>query len=79
VPDRFVATGEVPATVLLVDDSWVSGAKPQAAATALKAAGAEAVAILTVGRWFKLGYPPNTEWLKNKRKAAWDWHVCCVH
>jgi len=41
VPDRFLATRAVPANVLVVDDSWVSGAKPQAAATALKVAGAK--------------------------------------
>lgn len=78
-PDRFKAVGDVPATVLVVDDSWVSGAKPQAAATALKAAGAQTVGILTVGRWFKLGYAPNTEWLKEKRKATWSWDTCCLH
>jgi len=77
--DRFKAIGDVPETVLIVDDSWVSGAKPQAAATALKEAGARAVGILTVGRWFKLGHPPNTEWLKEKRKATWSWDTCCLH
>lgn len=78
-PDRFVAMGAVTGTVLLVDDSWVTGAKPQAAAAALKAAGAERVAVLTIGRWFNLGYERNTDWLKEKRKPGWRWDTCCLH
>jgi ComF family protein len=37
-------------TVLLVDDVWTSGATARAVAAALRAAGAEAVDILTVAR-----------------------------
>jgi hypothetical protein len=36
--------------VLLVDDSWVSGASAQSAAAALKLAGAARVAIVVIGR-----------------------------
>jgi len=79
VPDRFLATRAVPGNVLVVDDSWVSGAKPQAAATALKVAGAKSVAILTIGRWFTLDYPPNLAWLREKRKVGWSWDTCCLH
>jgi predicted amidophosphoribosyltransferase len=38
------------ADVLLVDDSWVSGASAQSAAAALKLAGAARVAIVVIGR-----------------------------
>ena len=38
------------ANVLLVDDSWVSGASAQSAAAALKLAGAARVAIVVIGR-----------------------------
>jgi len=78
-PHRFVATAAVPPNVLVVDDSWVSGAKPQSAATALRFGGAQAVAILTIGRWFKVGYAPNVDWLKDRRKADWNWDTCCLH
>ncbi|MFC4854332.1 phosphoribosyltransferase [Actinophytocola glycyrrhizae] len=57
-PDRFV----VPATyqpfisgrhVLVVDDTWVSGAKSQSAAIALKNVGAAHVTVLCVTRWLR--------------------------
>lgn len=56
VPDRFVVCSEYrPAVagrhVLVVDDTWVSGGKAQAAALALRQAGASAVTVLCVGRW----------------------------
>lgn len=38
------------ADVLLVDDSWVSGASAQSAAAALKLAGAARVAVVVIGR-----------------------------
>jgi orotate phosphoribosyltransferase len=38
------------ADVLLVDDTWVSGASAQSAAAALKAAGARRVALVVIGR-----------------------------
>lgn len=78
-PDRFKATQPVAGSVLVVDDSWVTGAKPQAAAHALKVAGAHQVAVLTIGRWFKVGQPQNREWLKEKRSPGWSWHTCCLH
>jgi hypothetical protein len=50
-PARFQATDLLPgATVLLLDDTWVSGASAQSAAVALKLAGAAAVAVVVAGR-----------------------------
>lgn len=77
--DRFAATRALQGSVLLIDDSWVSGAKPQCASAALKAGGASVVAVLTIGRWFKTDYAPNVPWLREKRKAGWDWNTCCLH
>ncbi|HEY6276703.1 MAG TPA: hypothetical protein VIX86_10265 [Streptosporangiaceae bacterium] len=50
-PGRCQATS-VPAgaAVLLLDDTWVSGASAQSAAVALKQAGAAAVAVVVAGR-----------------------------
>lgn len=42
--------------VLVVDDTWVSGAKAQSAAIALKAAGARAVTVICVARWLNYLY-----------------------
>ena len=50
-PDRFRAERAGPgASVLLLDDSWVSGASAQSAAAALKRAGARHVAVVVLGR-----------------------------
>jgi hypothetical protein len=50
-PDRFISERTGPgASVLLLDDSWVSGASAQSAAAALKRAGARHVAVVVLGR-----------------------------
>jgi hypothetical protein len=48
--DRFGAGPVAGARVLLLDDSWVSGASAQSAAVALKRAGAAKVAVVVLGR-----------------------------
>jgi hypothetical protein len=58
-PARFQVTGLRPgAAVLLLDDTWVSGASAQSAAVALKLAGAAAVAVVVVGRHLPAVPPP---------------------
>jgi hypothetical protein len=47
---RFVAGPAGGADVLLLDDTWVSGASVQSAAAALKRAGAARVAVVVLGR-----------------------------
>lgn len=48
---RFRAAGSLSgASVLLIDDTWTSGASAQSAAHALKRGGARAVALVVVGR-----------------------------
>jgi hypothetical protein len=47
---RFVAGPAGGADVLLLDDTWVSGASAQSAAVALKRAGAARVAVVVLGR-----------------------------
>jgi hypothetical protein len=48
---RFRAgPGAAEAEVLLLDDTWASGASAQSAAVALKRAGARAVAVVVIGR-----------------------------
>jgi predicted amidophosphoribosyltransferase len=46
----FVAIGEVPAKVVLVDDVYTTGSTANAAATALRAAGAASVDVVTFAR-----------------------------
>ena len=50
-PGRFRAAGRLAgAAVLLLDDTWTSGASAQSAAIALRRAGARRVAVVTLGR-----------------------------
>lgn len=71
---RFQAVGKLNGeSVLLIDDTWTTGASAQSAASALKAAGAGAVAAVVVGRHV------NREWHQNDRKLdalTFDWSEC---
>ena len=49
-PDRFLATPVPRARVLLIDDTWTTGATAQSAAMALRRAGARSVVIVVLGR-----------------------------
>ncbi len=72
-PTRALA-GEA---VLLIDDTWTTGANAQSAAAALKGAGAGAVAAVVIGRHL------NREWHENDRRLRgiarpFDWSRCAL-
>jgi hypothetical protein len=61
--------------VLLIDDTWTTGANAQSAAAALKRAGASHVAAVVIGRHLK------REWRENRARldrlaSAFDWERC---
>jgi hypothetical protein len=63
--------------VLLVDDTWTTGANAQSAGAALKAAGAGPVAAVAIGRHV------NREWHDNDRRllalaGRFDWSHCAL-
>jgi hypothetical protein len=58
------------ADVLLVDDTWVSGASAQSAAAALKAAGARRVALVVIGRHVDPADPRSAEFLRILRSPS---------
>jgi hypothetical protein len=60
----------VGADVLLVDDTWVSGASAQSAAAALKAAGARRVALVVIGRHVDPADPRSAEFLCTLRSQS---------
>ncbi|MDR0945221.1 MAG: phosphoribosyltransferase [Bifidobacteriaceae bacterium] len=65
--------------VLLVDDSWATGANVQSAASALKRAGARHVAALVVGRLLRpAGWPPALAFLTKHAvlDQPFDWSLC---
>jgi hypothetical protein len=62
-------------TVLLIDDTWTTGANAQSAAAALKQAGAGPVAAVVIGRHL------NRDWHENERRLRgitrpFDWSTC---
>jgi predicted amidophosphoribosyltransferase len=63
--------------VLLIDDTWTTGANAQSAAAALKSAGAGPVAAVVIGRHL------NREWHENDRRLRgitrpFDWERCAL-
>jgi adenine/guanine phosphoribosyltransferase-like PRPP-binding protein len=62
--------------VLLIDDTWTTGANAQSAAAALKAAGAGVVGAVVIGRHV------NRDWHGNDRRLralpAFDWTRCVI-
>jgi hypothetical protein len=79
-PFRFQA-GRVPAgaSVLLIDDTWVSGASAQSAAVALKLAGARYVAVVVVGRHVNPDDPRAGPLAASLAPARYDPMSCAVH
>ncbi|HTX33112.1 MAG TPA: hypothetical protein VMD09_17160 [Solirubrobacteraceae bacterium] len=76
-PDRYVAERSLCGEpVLLIDDTWTSGASAQSAAATLKAAGAGVVAAVVIGRHV------NREWHENDRRLRalprFDWSRCAL-
>jgi hypothetical protein len=65
--------------VLLIDDSWVSGASAQSAAAALKLAGARHVAIVVLGRHVDAADPPAGLWAARLRPGEYEMSACAVH
>ena len=77
--DRFAASTELAGEpILLIDDTWTTGANAQSAAAALRNAGAGPVAVVVIGRHL------NRDWGSNDRRlralpTPFDWNrcVCC--
>ena len=78
--DRF-AVGEpaAGASVLLLDDSWVSGASAQSAAAALKLAGARRVATVLLGRHINPADPGAGPFASRLTARPYDPSSCAVH
>ena len=78
-PGKFSPTEDLAGeAILLVDDTWTTGASAQSAAGARKIAGAGKVAVLVIGRHV------NPEWSDNANRLralprGFDWDRCAVH
>jgi hypothetical protein len=67
------------ADVLLIDDTWVSGASAQSAAAALKLAGARRVAIVVLGRHLDPANPRAAQLVARLRPGPYDPSKCALH
>ena len=80
--DRFQVTAlarPAGASVLLLDDTWVSGASAQSAAAALKLAGARHVAVVVLGRHVNPDDVASAPLLAGLAAARYDPSACAVH
>jgi hypothetical protein len=75
---RFSVAGSLAGDrVLLLEDTYASGSSVHSAAAVLRAAGAQVVGPLVLGRHVNPGHPPSglmLEWLRSRR---WDPTRCC--
>ncbi len=77
-PGRYLASEPVPgASVLLVDDTWTTGSSAQAAAAALKAAGAAHVAAIVLGRYVN-GNWCNADARVRENARPFTYHSCAL-
>ena len=65
-------------TVLLVDDTWTTGANARSAAATLKRAGAATVAAVVIGRHLHREYRDNDRRLR-ALPSPFDWKNCALH
>jgi predicted amidophosphoribosyltransferase len=77
-PRKYESLGDVSGqAVLLIDDTWTKGANAQSAAAALKAAGAETVAAVVIGRYVNRGWRQNDRRLRGLPRP-FDWRSCAL-
>ncbi len=76
-PAGYCATSELQgADVLLVDDTWTTGASAQAAARALRAAGARRVALVAIGRHVNPAWADHATRIRDL--PAFSWSICAL-
>ena len=63
--------------ILLIDDTWTTGANAQSAAAALKRAGAGTVAAVVIGRYLNRDWGRNNTRLRSMPRP-FDWDRCAV-
>ena len=76
--DKFAAQPLGGESILLIDDTWTTGANARSAAVALTAAGADTVAVLVIGRHLRRDYGDNDRRLK-ALPTPFDWETCVHH
>ncbi|MBV9473775.1 MAG: hypothetical protein JO206_12465, partial [Solirubrobacterales bacterium] len=76
--DKYEATaGLAGQAVLLIDDTWTTGANAQSAAAALKAAGAGPIGAVVIGRHLNRGWHENDRRLRGISRP-FEWQRCAL-
>jgi predicted amidophosphoribosyltransferase len=65
-------------TVLLIDDTWTTGASAQSAAAALRQAGSGPVAAVVIGRHVNREWHDNDRRLRALEQQPFDWERCAL-
>jgi predicted amidophosphoribosyltransferase len=76
--DKFAAQPLGGEPILLIDDTWTTGANARSAAAALTAAGAGAIAVLVIGRHLHRDYGDNRRRLA-QLATPFNWETCAHH
>lgn len=76
----FEVVGDVDGeSVLLIDDTFTSGARAQSAASALQLAGANVVAMVPIGRYITPDFNEHSHDLwETAREVGFSFHTCCL-
>jgi len=81
-PDSIEVAGSLAVNgkhVLVIDDTWTTGASTQAAAVALRRAGAARVSVVVIGRWLNTSWGPTEQFLHARpADELWSPEVCPV-
>lgn len=84
-PFRYEATEALSGrSVLLIDDTWTTGAHAQSAASCLRSAGATSVSAVVIGRHMQPEWKPDPEGEATtadllKELPPFSWDTCAVH
>lgn len=76
VPANYVATGVSGQHVVLIEDTWTTGAHLESAAAALKAAGASGVTSVVVSRWMDPARHHTWPFLTAHATSPYDPDIC---
>jgi orotate phosphoribosyltransferase len=78
-PAAFAATGNVEGRrVLIVDDTFTTGARVQSVAASLTTADATVVAPVPIGRVIGTARPEKAAFWRTQRSLTFDFDTCCL-
>ena len=62
--------------VLIIDDTWASGAHAQSLALTMRAAGATRISALILARWLRPGFAQNKQFISDRLTSRYDPRLC---